>query len=40
MSNGELPEISIFLDNIEGVKQRYFCIIQHENDQYMLKLAC
>ena len=37
MSNGEWPETSIFLDNIEGAKQRYFCIIQDENDQYMVK---
>ena len=40
MSNGEWPETSIFLDNIEGGKQRYFCIIQDENDQYIVKLAC
>ena len=38
MPNGEWPETSIFLDNIEGAKQRYFCIIQAENDQYMIKL--
>ena len=40
MSNGEWPETSIFLDNIEGAKQRYFCIIQDENDQYIVELAC